>query len=422
MKLSPDYLRTYTPEGIDEMEWESLETAITLWIQHLGVAASKVLLSEKKLCERVLGETMEGLVWPECFVKISDKIMAVFFRFGEGVARSSKEPQKLFKLLDMFESMQKLKPQIMEIFDGEAGVDICTRFRELEKLIVDASSKVFWEFGLQIEGNSEGLPPPQDGSIPKLVRYVVNYLKYLATANYRATMAEVLRTEQIWKTGVFAKPEEDDEGLLKHAISNVMEALQRTIDSKRSVCRDKILINIFMMNTYWYMYMRTKNTELGELLGEDYMKGGYKAVAEESAYLYQKQAWGVLVRILDAEDLREQGKGSIGRLVEQKIETFFKCLDDICERHRVIYSIPDSDLREQMREATMKLVVSAYAEFLESYSGLLQRKVYPSPERVQGMLRRAFDGGDGKLKRRNTTPNDRNGGHNSMEGDNRWSR
>ncbi|KAK7291052.1 hypothetical protein RIF29_05915 [Crotalaria pallida] len=412
MKLNPDYLRTYTPEGIDEMEWENLETAITLWIQHLKIAVKKVLLSEKSLCQNVLGNIMEGLVWPECFVKISDKIMAVFFRFGEGVTRSSKEPQKLFKLLDMFESLEKLKPEILETFDGEAGVDICTRFRELEKLIVDASSKVFWEFGLQIEGNADGFPPPQDGSVPKLVRYAINYLKYLATENYKTAMAKVLRTEQTWKGGVLSKPE-TDEYLLNRAISNVMEAVQRNIESKRSRCRDKSMSHVFVMNTYWYIYMRTKNTELGELLGEQYMKENYKAVAEESAYLYQKQSWGILVKVLDAEDLQLQGKDSIGKLVNEKIETFFKCLNEICERHKGSYSIPDVDLREQMKESTVRLVVSAYADFLESYSGLLQRRVYPSPERVQGLVRKAFESGDVKLKRRSSISNDRNVGRSS---------
>ena len=398
MKLNPDYLRTYTPEGIDEMEWENLETSITLWTQHFEVATKKVLLSEKKLCESVLGEILDGLIHPECFVKISDKIMAVFFRFGEGVARSNKEPQKLFKLLDMLESLEKLKPYVLEIFDGESGEDICARFRELEKLIIDASSKVFWEFGLQIEGNVDGfLPPPQDGSVPKIVRYAVNYLKYLSTENYRTTMAKVLRTEQTWKTELMlsSKQSETDEDLLKHAICNVMEALQRNIESKRLSCKDKILVNIFMMNTYWYMYMRTKNTELGDLLGEKYIKERYKAVAEESAYLYQKQAWLVLVKILDHDDdnIKEQKQGkekSIGRLVNEKIETFFKCLSEICDRHRSFYSIPDVDLREQMRDSTVKLVVPVYAEFLESYSGFLQRKVYPSPQRLQGLLGKAF--------------------------------
>ncbi|XP_020981191.1 exocyst complex component EXO70I-like [Arachis duranensis] len=419
MKLNPDYLKTYTPEGIDEMEWETLESAITLWTQHFQVAVRKVLKSEKSLCQRVLGTIMDGLVWPECFVKISDKIMAVFFRFGEGVARSSKEPQKLFKLLDMFESLERLKEHVLETFEGESGVDICTRFRELEKLIIDASSKVFWEFGLQIEGNADGLPPSQDGSVPKLVRYAINYLKYLASENYRTSMAKVLRTEQIWKNGILSK-QETDESLLKNAISNVMEALERNIESKRSRCRDKILVQVFLMNTYWYIYMRTKNTELGELLGDQYMKIGYKTVAEESAYLYQKQSWGVLVAILDGGDVQEHGKDSIGRLVNEKIESFFKCLNEVCERHiRGGYSIPDLDLREQMRESTMKLVVPVYVEFLESYSGFLQRKMYPSPDKLRGMVRKAFDGGEGRPRRRGSTSNDRNAGGNSasLEGD-----
>ncbi|KAM0970078.1 hypothetical protein EV1_017980 [Malus domestica] len=92
MALNPDYLKTHTPEEIDEMPWESLETAITLWIHHFKLAVKAVLVSEKKLCEQVLGGIMEGLIWPECFAKITDKIMAMFFRFGKAVARSSKEP------------------------------------------------------------------------------------------------------------------------------------------------------------------------------------------------------------------------------------------------------------------------------------------------------------------------------------------
>ncbi|KAJ7958268.1 Exocyst subunit Exo70 family protein [Quillaja saponaria] len=402
MKLNPDYLRTYTPEEIDEMEWESLETAIALWIKHFELAVKKVIVSEKKLCNQVLSKIMDGVVWPECFVKISDKIMAVFFRFGEGFARSSKEPQKLFKLLDMFDSLEKLKPEFAEVFDGEAGADICTRFRELEKLLVHASSKLFWEFGLQIEGTSDGFPPPQDGSVPKLVRYAINYLKFLAADHYSSAMAKVLRTEHIWKAGILSNSETDD-NLLKDAISNIMEALQRNIESKRSRCRDKILTHVFVMNTYWYIYMRTRNTELGKLLGEQYMRKKYKIVAEESAYVYQKQTWGPLLRILEKEELKKQGKEAIGGLVRDKIDTFLRGFDEMSQRHRECYSIPDIDLREQIREATVKLVVPIYTDFLDSYSGLLQRKSYTSPEKLQGLVGQVFDGGYVKVRRRGST-------------------
>lgn len=386
MRLNPDYLRTYKPEEIDEMEWESLETSITLWIQHFELAVRTVFISEKNLCHQVLGNIMEGAIWQECFVKIADKIMAVFFRFGEGVARSNKEPQKLFKLLDMFDSLENLKTEFSDVFEGEAGVDICSRFRELEKLLVHSSSKVYWEFGLQIEDNQDGLPPPQDGSVPKLVRYAINYLKYLTTVNYSQPMARVLMTEQIWKGGI---GNGTDENLLKDAISNVMEALQRNIESKRLCYKDKVVYHVFTMNTYWYIYMRTRNTELGKLLGENYMRKNYKVVAEEAAYLYEKQAWGGLVRLLDKEEIGDEGTGSV---VNDKIEVFLKGFEEIAQRHTSRYSIPEADLREQIKEATVKLIVPVYSDFLDAFSSVINVKSYSSPESIEGLLSQIFSG------------------------------
>ncbi|CAH1442664.1 unnamed protein product [Lactuca virosa] len=396
MRLNPDYLRTYKPEEIDEMEWESLETSITLWIQHFELAIRTVFITEKTLCHQVLGNIMEGAIWQECFVKIADKIMAVFFRFGEGVARSNKEPQKLFKLLDMFDSLEKLKSEFSNVFEGEAGVDICSRFRELEKLLVHSSSKVYWEFGLQIEDNQDGLPPPQDGSVPKLVRYAINYLKYLTTVNYSQPMARVLRTEQIWKNGTGIGMTgtgitDSDEDLLKDAISNVMEALHRNIETKRSGYKDKVMYHVFTMNTYWYIYMRTRNTELGKLLGENYMRKNYKVVAEEAAYLYEKQAWGGLVRLLDKEDIGDEGIGN-ENIIKGKLEAFLKGFEEIAQRHTSRYSIPEADLRAQIKEATVKLIVPVYSDFLEVFSGVINVKLYSSPESVESLLGQIFSG------------------------------
>ncbi|KAH6785068.1 hypothetical protein C2S51_037523 [Perilla frutescens var. frutescens] len=392
MRLNPDYLKTYSPEEIDEMEWESLETAISLWMNHLELSVKTVLVSEKSLCNQVLGNIMEGLIWPECFIKIADKIMAVFFRFGEGVARSRKEPQKLFKLLDMFDSLEKLKPEFTKVFDGEPGADICSRFRELEKLLVHASTRVFWEFGLQIEGNQDGLPPPQDGSVPKLVRYAVNYLKNLSTESYSSPMAQVLRTEQLWKVGILAEPEKEQD-LLKDAITNVIEAMQRNVESKKSRYKDKVLAHIFSMNTNWYIYMRTRNTELGKLMGDAYMKKRYRNVAEESAYLYQKQAWGSLVRLLEREETTmKSSKEGVG----VRMEAFMDGFDEMWKKHRSSYKIvSDADLREQMKEATVRLVLPAYTEFYEANSSAFVKPYLP-PESVESLLRQLFDGDDAK--------------------------
>ncbi|KAG6422053.1 hypothetical protein SASPL_118614 [Salvia splendens] len=390
MRLNPDYLRRYTPEEIDEMQWEDLETSISLWMQHLELAVKAVLVSEKRLCRRVLGGLMGGAIWPECFIKIADKIMAVFFRFGEGVARSDKAPQKLFKLLDMFDSLEALKPEFEEVFEGEAGADICARFRELEKLLVHASTRVFWELGLQIEGSQDGLPPPVDGSVPKLVRYAVNYLKNLAVDSYSSPMEKVLRTQQLWKGGTLSDLENDGD-LLRDAISNVMEAIQRNIESKKMRYKDKVVAQIFLMNTYWYIYMRTRNTELGKLLGEAYMKKRYRNAAEESAYLYQKLAWGRLVRLLEKES--DDGGGEAN-----KVEAFMNGFDEMCERHISSYNIVyDADLRDQIKEATLRLVLPVYTEFYDANMPALAAVVEDCrpPESIESSLRQIFEGGGG---------------------------
>uniref|UniRef100_A0A7N0TBK5 Exocyst subunit Exo70 family protein n=1 Tax=Kalanchoe fedtschenkoi TaxID=63787 RepID=A0A7N0TBK5_KALFE len=383
MSLNPDYLKTYSPEEIDEMDWENLETAITLWMRHFEVAVRAVFVSEKRLCHDILSGAMEGMIWGECFLKIADKIMAVFFRFGEGAARSNKEPHKLFKLLDMFDSLQKLRPHFSDIF--EEGDDICSRYRELEKLLIHASSKAFWEFGLQIEASADALnPPPQNGSVPKLVRYAINYLKHLTTDTYRQPMTKVLQTEQIWKIGGLVSKPNQDQDVLQDAISNVLAALQRYIELNKTRYRDSILPHIFAMNSYWYIYMRSRNAELGKLLGELWMKKTFKVVAEESAYMYQKQAWGPLVQLL--------GKEAPAR---GKMEAFMKMFKEVLRAHKTSYSIPDFDLREQIREATLKFIVPAYAEFVESHSTVLQSRSYMSPEAVQESIRRIFDACEG---------------------------
>ncbi|XP_047951556.1 exocyst complex component EXO70I-like [Salvia hispanica] len=395
MRLNPDYLKRYTPEEIDEMQWEDLETSISLWMQHLELAVKAVLVSEKRLCHGVLGGLMGGAIWPECFIKIADKIMAVFFRFGEGVARSDKAPQKLFKLLDMFDSLEALKPEFEEVFEGEAGADICARFRELEKLLVHASTRVFWELGLQIEGSQDGLPPPVDGSVPKLVRYAVNYLKNLAIDSYSSPMEKVLRTQQLWKGGTLSDLENDGD-LLRDAISNVMEAIQRNIESKKSRYKDKVVAQIFLMNTYWYIYMRTRNTELGKLLGEAYMKKRYRNAAEESAYLYQKLAWGRLVRLLEKES--DGGGGEAN-----KLEAFMSGFDEMCEKHICSYNIVyDADLRDQIKEATLRLVLPVYTEFYDSNMPALAVVVEDCrpPELIESSLRKIFEGGGVQIERR----------------------
>ncbi|KAL6646189.1 hypothetical protein ACP70R_017797 [Stipagrostis hirtigluma subsp. patula] len=406
MRLNPAYLKSYTPEAIDAMEWESLEAAMALWSPHFHVAVASVLAAERRLCARVL-EHLPAAVWPECFAKIATRIVAAFFRFADGVAAAAREPQRLFKLLDMLDAVVRERGRLDELFSSESVtlVAIRERTREVERALARAAAGVFFEFGLRIETHyvtGAGAGAEAGGHVPKIVRYAVNYLKCLASDDYRALMDTALRAERERGGGVGGEDAEKGAGGGEHtplaeAASNVLEALHRHVEAARRVCADAVASHVMAMNAYWYIYMRARGSELAKLVGEETMRRRYKAAAEEAAWEYQDAAWNPLVRLV--------GGGSSGSPrtwppdeAREKAVAFAGMLEERVRRHGAEYKIPDGDLREQIRAAAAKAVRGAYAGFLKANDKAVaagRREVLPV-DVIEGMIRRVFDEmGDG---------------------------
>ncbi|CAO2202555.1 unnamed protein product [Urochloa humidicola] len=404
MRLNPGYLKSYTPEAIDGMEWESLESAMALWSPHFHVAVASVLAAERRLCARVLGgEPLPPAVWPECFARIAARIVAAFFRFADGVAASAREPQRLFKLLDMLDAVARERGRLDDLFSGEESsptlLAIRERAREVEQALARAAAAVFFEFGLRVEAHHlAGAGDAGAGDVPKIVRYAVNYLKCLASDDYRALMDAGLRAERNR-----SEDDEDDRSdggappPLAEAAANVLEALRRHVEAARRSCGDAVASHVTAMNAYWYIYMRARGTELARLVGEDAMRRRYKAAAEEAAWEYQDAAWTPLVRLVSG------GSSGAPRSwppdeARGKAAAFAAMMEDRVRRHGAEYKIPDGDLRAQIKAAAAKAVRGAYAGFLKANDKALaggRREMLPL-DVIEGMVGRVFDEmGDG---------------------------
>ncbi|KAK3122170.1 hypothetical protein QOZ80_8BG0666010 [Eleusine coracana subsp. coracana] len=361
MRLNPAYLKSYTPEAIDGMEWESLESAMALWVPHFHVAVGSVLPAERALCARVLGQNhplLPPAVWPECFAKIAARIAAAFFRFADGAAAASREPQRLFKLLDMLDAF---------------GLRVETHHHHVHVSDADA------------------------GHVPKIVRYAVNYLKCLASDDYRALMDAALLAERDPELHDLHEEKDEDKvngrsSPLAEAAASVMEALRRHVETARRACGDAVAAHVTAMNAYWYMYMRARGSELAKLVGEDAMRRRYKAAAEEAAWEYQDAAWAPLARLVSG--------GSSGgsrtwppEEARERAAAFAEMLEDRARRHGKEYKIPDGDLRAQIKVAAAKAVRGAYAGFVKANERALaggRREVLPV-DVVEGMVGRVFD-------------------------------
>jgi hypothetical protein len=399
MRLDPAYLKVYTAEAIDGMEWESLESSMALWSPHFHVAIASVLTAERRLCARVLAH-LPPTVWPECFAKIAARIVAAFFRFADGVAAAAREPQRLFKLLDMVDAVGRERERLDALFSGESAtlVAICERTREVERALARAAASVFYEFGLRVE--THYIAGADAVQVPKIVRYAVNYLKCLASDDYRGLMDTALRAERERGGDGDGDGAEAESGggrpALAEAVSNVLEALHRHVEAARRVCADAATAHVMAMNAYWYIYMRARGTELAKLIGEEAMKRRYKAAAEEAAWEYQDVAWNPLVRRLGGSG----GKAWPPEEAREKAAAFAGALEEKVRKHGAEYKIPDGDLRAQIRVAVTKSVRGAYAAFMKTNESAVagRRREFLPVDVIESMVGRVFDQmGDGEV-------------------------
>eukprot|EP00246_Nothoceros_aenigmaticus_P018343 TRINITY_DN9558_c0_g1_i1.p1 TRINITY_DN9558_c0_g1~~TRINITY_DN9558_c0_g1_i1.p1 ORF type:complete len:289 (-),score=45.49 TRINITY_DN9558_c0_g1_i1:334-1200(-) len=273
------------------------------------------------------------------------------------------------------------------------------RVRELQKQLVQGSCQVLWEFSMQLlEGQNEGALPP-DGSHPKLSSYVVNYVKYLVSEFYGPIMAQVLKIEQSWRMDAARF---GDRGL-SQAVLTIMQSLERNVEGRAKGYKDPALAHIFLMNNVEYMYDRSRTCEMGNLLGDAWLKEHRRKVDQHSTG-YLKEAWGKVVAHLNREGLLVStgGRGAARDLVKQRLRFFTTAFEDTLQKHSRWF-IPDEDLRRDVKQSVVQLVQSAYRSYIQSYGSLLDqgatanRYMKYTPENLENMLLNDLFLGSGHL-------------------------
>ncbi|KAJ7516369.1 hypothetical protein O6H91_22G055600 [Diphasiastrum complanatum] len=363
--LQPTYLQLSSVKAVDALDWPTLEGYIGDWTQHFEVAVRVLYAGERNLVKRIFF-SVDSVSQSKLFASLAHGGMASFLQFGQSVVRSQKSPKKLFRLLDIFETLQNLDPSIAEVFEGEGCNEIRLRLRELQKQTVHGACQVFKEFGHQLQLQKDG-PLPPDGSILKLSSYVVNYTKYLVSEFYGPIMNQVLQIEQSWKNGNVR------ESGLPQAVLHIMELLDNTILACSKGYKDISLSHIFLMNNYYYMFMRSKGSELGPLLGDSWLKQ-FRRKVQQQALAYQKEGWGRVLSQLSRDGLflSTDSRFASRDLVKQRLKAFTSALQETCGRHSK-FMIEDADLREGTRLAVIQAIVPAYRSYIQSYGPLIEQ-------------------------------------------------
>ncbi|PSR91895.1 Exocyst complex component EXO70A1 like [Actinidia chinensis var. chinensis] len=366
--LNLDYLEISVSEFNDV---QSIEGYIAQWGKHLEFAVKHLFEAEYKLCNDVF-EKLGLDVWMGCFAKIAAQAgILAFLQFGKTVTESKKDPIKLLKLLDIFASLNKLRLDFNRLFGGTACAEIQNLTRDLIKRVIEGACEIFWELSVQVELQRQ-TPPPSDGSVPRLVSFITDYSNRLLGEDYKPILTQALVIQRSWKQEKF------QERLLSDELLNLIRAIEQNLEGWSKAYDDAILAHFFMMNSHWHLYKHLKDSKIGTLLGDSWLRE-HEQYKEYYSTIFLRESWAKLPALLSREGLIlfSGGRATARDLVKKRLKVFNEAFDDIYKKQSS-WVVVEKDLREKTCQLIVQAIVPVYRSYMQNYGPLVEQEASAS--------------------------------------------
>ena len=362
--LNLDYLDMSISEFNDV---QSIEGYIAQWGKHLEFAVKHLFEAEYKLCNDVFERSGRD-VWMGCFSKIAAQAgILAFLQFGKTVTESKKDPIKLLKLLDIFASLNKLRLDFNRLFGGAACIEIQNLTRDLIKRVIDGAAEIFWELLVQVKLQRQN-PPPQNGSVPKLVSFITDYCNKLLGDDYKPILTQVLVIHRSWKHEKF-----QETLLISGEVLEIIKEMEKNLETWIQAYEDPSLSSLFAMNNHWHLFKQLRGTKLGDLLGDVVLRE-HEQYKEYYAAVLLRESWAKLPGHLSREGLIlfSGGRATARDLVKKRLKMFNESFDEMYKKHSN-WVISDKDLREMTCQLIVQAVVPVYRSYMQNYGPLVEQ-------------------------------------------------
>ncbi|KAF3774971.1 Exocyst complex component [Nymphaea thermarum] len=386
-------------DDVQKMEWNPLDGKIRRWIQAMKITVGDIFSGEHRLCEQIFGE-LGGDVREVCFVETAKSAVLQLLNFGEAVAIGRRSPEKLSRILDMYDALAEALPDLQFLFSGEAGEALVEEAMSLLVSLGDAAKGTFAEFENAIRREASRTPI-QGGAIHPLVRYVMNYLKLLV--DYSDTLNVLMEDDTI------NVPEEDEEirylgsnSPMARRLFSLTSLLEANVVEKSKLYKDKAMQFVFLMNNLLYIVQRVKDSELSGLLGDRWVKKR-RGQVRQYATGYLRASWNKVLLCLKDEGIGSGlgGSSSGGAVSKVALKERFKNFNlgfEEIYRNQTAWNVPDPQLREELRISISEKVIPAYRSFMGRFRSHLEssrhadKYIKYTPEDLENYLLDLFEG------------------------------
>jgi len=381
-------VRPRTAEEVRALPWEELEFDIARWIPAFNMVFRILIPSERRLCDRVF----DGLApfGDLAFVAAVRTQALQLISFGDAISASSRAPDRLFRVVDMYEAVRDLLPDLDPVFSDPYSAALRAEVSALCNTLGSSIKGIFMELENLIRRDPARVAAP-GGGIHPITRYVMNYLR--AACGSRQTLEEVMEGDFSANGGapVAVDPDRPTSSLAVH-VAWIMDVLHKNLDTKSKIYRDPSLACIFLMNNGKYIIQKVNDSELGILLGDDWIKQLTNRVRRWSVD-YQRMTWGKVTTVLQTGGL---GVGALpAKALLQKLRMFNTYFEEI---HDAQYEwvIVDDQLRVDIRAAIEDSVMPVYAGLITKLKSSPEtgRDLYIkyTPEDVEACIQQLFEG------------------------------
>ncbi|KAM7483089.1 hypothetical protein LguiB_007672 [Lonicera macranthoides] len=339
------------------------------WIQASKVFFKILFPKEYKLSTQIFDASF-GYV---CFSYTVKDAKVELINFAEALIYTRRAPEKLFKLLDLYNQLADFLVTSTE--EAEPIQGLCVQ-------LVEVVRETLSNFENSVINEVSPFHKEATGIIHPLTRYVMNYMKLMM--EYEDILSKLILSNPPICFGDLMIPDvkfAEHEGQTPFALHLVLivVVLHFKLEAKsKSYKDDASLVHLFMTNNLHYILQKIKSSpELEAMIGEDYTDNLSENYLKQARANYEKLTCERMLHCLRDDEPQRLGKFifsgvSVVTLKKRikKFNTLFKGIHSTQSK----WVVPDLQLREELRLSIVEKLVPAYKSFLEQYNSHLGKR------------------------------------------------
>ncbi|KAL5543922.1 hypothetical protein UlMin_007706 [Ulmus minor] len=354
-------------EEVQKIEWKSLDEKMKKWIQAVKIGVKVLLSGERRLCDQIFNGSEETK--DVCFNETAKGCVMQLLNFGEAVAIGRRSPEKLFRILDMYDALANVLPDLEAMVTDEFVVG---EARGVLAALGDAARGTFLEFENAVQSETSK-KPMLNGDVHPLARYVMNYVRLLV--DYSDTLNSLLESEEEELHRL--QKEEGDSYLelenmcpIAQRLLLLLSTLQSNLEEKSRLYEDGAMQYIFLMNNILYVVQKVKDSDLRKLLGDHWVRKR-RGQIRQYATSYLRASWSKALSCLKDEGIGGSSSNASKVALKERFKNFNACFEEIY-RNQTAWMVRDLQLREELRISISEKVIPAYRSFMGRFGSQLE--------------------------------------------------